>query len=218
MRLLIFADLHDGLDKSEVDVLKEVEFDTAITLGDIGKDSLTQIKEICGDRKIIGVMGENDADSILEKLDIINTHNKITEIDGIKFLGFSGCLPYQRMDSVYLHSQLECSVFMDMANEADIVISHNAPFDIHDDADNHAYIGYKGLVEYMDRVKPILLLHGHQHVNRETMYEGTAVIGVYGVRLIDTDILYPGRNFDSLSSEFGGIHFKNTRDLSIKEY
>lgn len=114
-----------------------------------------------------------------------NLHNNLIEINGIKLLGFSGCLPYKRMNEVYLHSQLECSVLLGYADKADVFISHNSPFGIHDDQSNFAHTGYKGIVEYIDRVNPKLVLHGHQHINEVTYLEnGTCVVGVYGARLI----------------------------------
>lgn len=190
MKILTFADLHDGVTKEESDVLKALEFDACIVLGDIERDSLIKIKDICGDRPIIGVEGNHDERDILENLNIKNVHNKIVELNGYKFLGFGGCLPYKPINGVYLHSQLECSVLLGYAPKADVLISHNSPFGIHDNQENIAHTGYKGIVEYMDRVKPKLCLHGHQHVNEITELDnGTLVVGVYGARILDLSTL-----------------------------
>ena len=188
MKLLVFADLHDGITKEEIDILKTVEFDVCVVLGDIDRDSLVKIKDISGDRVIIGVEGNHDERDVLDSLDIKCVHNKVEEINGYKFLGFSGCLPYKQINGVYLHSQLECSVLLGYASEADILISHNSPFGVHDNQENIAHTGYRGLSEYIDRVNPKLCIHGHQHINEVTELDnGTLVVGVYGARLIDLD-------------------------------
>ena len=44
--------------------------------------------------------------------------------------------------------------------------------------------GFEGLTRYIERAKPKLLIHGHQHCNQETVVDGTKVIGVYGHRLV----------------------------------
>lgn len=190
MKLLIFADLHDGITDKEYSILKDLEFDVCVTLGDIDEISLSKIKSISKGRTIVGVEGNHDKRDVLKRLEIKNLHNNLIEINGIKLLGFSGCLPYKRMNEVYLHSQLECSVLLGYADKADIFISHNSPFGIHDDQSNFAHTGYKGIVEYIDRVNPKLVLHGHQHINEVTYLEnGTCVVGVYGARLIDLNLL-----------------------------
>ena len=38
------------------------------------------------------------------------------------------------------------------------------------------------LVRYIERARPRLFIHGHQHIDRETKLADTRVIGVYGQR------------------------------------
>lgn len=186
MKLLIFADLHNGITNEEYNYLKNLKFDCCVLLGDIERESLLKIKDICNGRPIIGVEGNHDERTILKELDIKDAHNKLIEINGYKFLGFSGCLPYKRMNDVYLYSQVECSVLLGEADKADIFISHNSPFGIHDDQSRISHTGYKGIIEYINRVNPKLVLHGHQHINETTTLEnGTSVVGVYGAMLMD---------------------------------
>ena len=188
MKILAFADLHEGITNEEYNILKELDFSICVLLGNIDEDSLCKIKEICNDRPIIGVEGNDDKRGVLERLDIKNIHNNLIDIRGYEFLGFSGCLPYKRMSEVYLYSQLECSVLLDYAGEADVLIAHNSPFGVHDNQDDMEHTGYKGILKYINRVNPKLVLHGHQHINDVTELDnGTYVVGVYGARLIDLD-------------------------------
>ena len=65
-----------------------------------------------------------------------------------------------------------------------VFLSHNSPRVIHD-RDDGIHVGFDGLNAHMSRAKPKLLIHGHQHVERETIADGTRVLGVYGWELIE---------------------------------
>lgn len=63
----------------------------------------------------------------------------------------------------------------------DVFIAHNSPRKIHD-RDDGVHIGFDAFVRYIERAKPKLFIHGHQHVNIETSVGKTTVVGVYGSR------------------------------------
>lgn len=63
----------------------------------------------------------------------------------------------------------------------DIFLSHNSPRGIHDREDEVHY-GFEGLTTYISKENPAFVIHGHQHVNKETQVGDTQVIGVYGHR------------------------------------
>ena len=64
------------------------------------------------------------------------------------------------------------------------LVSHNSPRGIHDRNDDVHY-GFDALNSYIARANPRFIIHGHQHVNRETETGATRVIGVFGFRIID---------------------------------
>ena len=66
----------------------------------------------------------------------------------------------------------------------DVFIAHNSPRGVHE-TDPDVHQGFQALRDYLVTHSPKLLVHGHQHVNRETRIGDTRVIGVYGHALID---------------------------------
>ena len=66
----------------------------------------------------------------------------------------------------------------------DVLVAHNAPFGIHH-RDEGAHVGFMGLATYIERVKPKLVVHGHQHLNGETRLGSTRIVGVHGHRLLE---------------------------------
>ena len=58
-------------------------------------------------------------------------------------------------------------------------LSHNSPHGVHD-RDDEAHTGLTALNAYIKRAAPLLLLHGHQHQERETYMGSTRVISVFG--------------------------------------
>lgn len=71
----------------------------------------------------------------------------------------------------------------------DILITHAPPRGIHDDVDL-PHQGFDSYLTFLQRFRPSLMIHGHQHVyNRntvtETIFEDTHVVNTYGYRLIE---------------------------------
>lgn len=189
MKILAFADIHDGLKLSEIDIYRDMDFDMCIVLGDIDIMSLEVIKDIAGDKVVIGVHGNHDPSEILLKSGIEDIHCLNKDVNGVRFVGFSGCLPYKQEENIYLYSQMQCSMMLDnWVDSADIIISHNSPYGIHD-KDDFIHTGYKGIEEYILKHNPKYCIHGHQHINKVTVMDnGTKVIGVYGISIIDIDL------------------------------
>ena len=66
----------------------------------------------------------------------------------------------------------------------DIFLAHNAPRGVNDRPDG-IHNGFTAFGDYIERVRPSLFIHGHQHADKESMAGGTRVIGVHGFRLLD---------------------------------
>ena len=61
------------------------------------------------------------------------------------------------------------------------------------DREDEVHTGFTALNSYVARVSPRLLLHGHQHQERETRVGTTRVIGVYGWKEIEIEGIGIGR-------------------------
>ncbi len=113
---------------------------------------------------------------------------KEIELAGIRFGWFAGSWRYKPRGN-YLFDQEEVTRLMAVFPPVDVFVAHNSPRKIHD-RDDDVHHGFEAFVEYIERAKPRLFIHGHQHVNRETRIGETTVIGVYGFRRLN--IARPG--------------------------
>jgi uncharacterized protein len=71
----------------------------------------------------------------------------------------------------------------------DILITHAPPRGIHDDEDV-PHQGFESYLSFMRTYKPVLMIHGHQHVydrnlETDTNFQGTRVLNTYGYRVIE---------------------------------
>ena len=71
----------------------------------------------------------------------------------------------------------------------DVLITHSPPFGIQDGSDR-AHRGFRSFLWLIDHIRPLYLIHGHQHVyDRRTVTETirgrTLVINAFGHRIID---------------------------------
>ena len=84
----------------------------------------------------------------------------------------------------FLYDQWEVEELLLSFPPLDVLLSHNSPRGIHDREDEVHY-GFDGLRAYISRAKPKLLIHGHQHVARESVCEGIRIVGVYGHTIVE---------------------------------
>jgi len=132
----------------------------------------------------------------------INLHARVMAIDGLLAMGLEGSHRYNRNTS-YQYTQTEMwGIIVKMmpalltnrilfGRYVDVLITHSPPFGIHDAADR-PHIGFKSFLSFMRWFKPRYLLHGHQHVYRDTeitrsRYAQTEIINVYPWRLLDLE-------------------------------
>ena len=188
MKILFLADLQSVGYEEWQNFLKidENSFDIIATLGDIYGLYLKQTRDIFPTKRIIGVLGNHDQKGKFAYYDMEDIHNRIIDINGVKIAGIEGCVRYKESDNFPLYTQFEIIKICHHLDRADIIISHNSPFEIHDEKDI-AHIGYQGLREYIERHRPKYCVHGHQHIDKVTKYLSTKVVGIHGASILNTD-------------------------------
>jgi len=177
MRVLAIADIDDihwQHGSGEVDLI--------LSLGDISDCVILEAAEAFGAPPIYAVKGNHDAPTSFPE-GISDLHLKCVEFGGLKFAGCNGCWRYKARGN-FLYTQDEATDLLKTLPASDVLICHNSPRGIHDKPDD-IHTGFDALNWYIEQHRPKLLLHGHQHVNRETVIGATRVIGVYGHRLIE---------------------------------
>ena len=177
MKLLILADiddLHWEHGSGQADVL--------LSCGDVYDQVIMEAAKAYACSLILAVKGNHDTSAPFAK-PIMPLHLLVHEYDGISFGGFDGSWRYKPRGN-FLYDQAEVEGLLGAFPPVHILLSHNSPRGIHDKEDDVHY-GFDGLNTYIKRARPRVVIHGHQHVNKETLVEETRVIGVYGHRLVE---------------------------------
>jgi Icc-related predicted phosphoesterase len=177
MKLLVLADIDDlrwrgGSGRA----------DALLALGDIADMVILQAAESWQCPAVLAVKGNHDADAPFPA-PVIDLHLRTVKLGDFGFGGLNGCLQYKPRGH-FLYYQEEAEAFLDAFPAVDIFLSHNSPRGVHDREDE-VHTGFTGLNAYIGRAAPRLLLHGHQHQDRESLVGRTRVIGVYGWKVID---------------------------------
>ncbi len=129
----------------------------------------------------------------------IDLHVRQANHRGLLLAGLEGCrryndAPFQysegevRLQTGWLIAQLLLNRVR-YGRFVDILITHAPPRGIHD-AEDLAHQGFTSYLTFLRRMRPLLMIHGHQHIyNRnlitETVYASTRVINTYGYRIIE---------------------------------
>ena len=175
MRTLVIAD------EEQIDFDRELRADLLISCGDLSDAFILRVAEMTLCRQIFAVKGNHDSGAAFPP-PIQDLHLTVHEHAGLKFGGFNGCWRYKSRGH-FLHEQEEVARALENFPPVDVFIAHNSPHLIHQ-WDDGVHVGFHAFNAYIERARPQLLIHGHQHVNAETLTESTRVIGVFGQRWI----------------------------------
>lgn len=177
MKILVLADIdefHWNGGTGEADVL--------VSCGDTHDDVIVEAARAFNCRKVFAVKGNHDGGGPFHP-PVIDLHRRIEEFEGVRFGGLNGSWAYKPRGH-FLYDQPQVEEFLRDFPPVDVLISHNSPRGIHD-RDDLIHIGFDGLRGYLERAKPRLLIHGHQHIDRETTVGPTRVLSVYGHRVVE---------------------------------
>jgi Icc-related predicted phosphoesterase len=179
MRILILADLDDLQWRGGTG-----QADLVVALGDSADALILEAAAAHQCSTIFAVKGNHDAPAPFPTA-ITDLHLDIAEYGGLVFGGLNGSWRYKPRGH-FLYEQAEVEALLAELPAVDVFISHNSPLGIHDQADR-VHAGFSGLLNYVLRQQPRILLHGHQHQDVETRVGNTGVIGVYGDRLLELE-------------------------------
>ena len=177
MRLLVLADiddLHWHHGEGEAEVL--------VACGDVSDQVVLEAADAYGCSRIFAVKGNHDPETAFPK-PIEPMHLKVREVEGVRFGGLNGGWKY-KATGTFLYSQEQVSEALSAFAPVDVMIAHNSPRGLHD-RDDGVHVGFEGLGDYLVRTSPRFLVHGHQHINKESTLGETRVIGVHGYRVIE---------------------------------
>jgi len=176
MRLLVLADmddLHWVHGTGQADVL--------LSCGGAYDGLILEAARKFNCSKVFAVKGDDDFDGPFPP-PIIDLHLRVERHGDVTFGGLNASWRYKPRG--FVAEQDGAKLMLTGFPPVDVFVSHNPPREIHHTEDE-TRVGFEALNEYISRAKPRLLVHGHQHVNRETTVGATQVIGVYGYRVLE---------------------------------
>jgi len=177
MKLLVLADIDDLHWKHG-----EGQADVLLSCGDVSDQVILEAARAYRCNLILAVKGNHDGSAAFAQ-PIVNLHLQVREHGGVSFGGLKGSWRYKPHGD-FLYDQGEVQNLLAIFPPVQIFLSHNSPRGIHDREDEVHY-GFEGLNTYIRRAKPKVVIHGHQHVDKESRLDETRVIGVYGHRMIE---------------------------------
>jgi len=177
MRILAISDIDDYHWKCG-----RGQADLVLSCGDVSDQVICEAAEAYSVEKIFAVKGNHDS-NVCFRDPIVDLHLRVEEYGGLKFGGLNGSWRYKPRGH-FLYDEWEVDGFLSSYPAVDIFISHNSPRGVHDQEDEVHY-GFEALKSYVQRAKPSIFIHGHQHVNNETKLGKTRIIAVFGSKLIE---------------------------------
>jgi Icc-related predicted phosphoesterase len=177
MKLLVLADIDDLRWRGP-----QGSADLLLALGDMADAVILEAAAAWRCPAVFAVKGNHDSDGPFPE-PIVDLHLQAMEYAGLRFGGLNGCWQYKPRGS-FLYYQEEAEEFLASFPAVDVLLSHNSPRRVHDREDE-VHTGFIALNAYIERARPRLLLHGHQHQERETRVGETRVLGIYGWKVIE---------------------------------
>ncbi len=153
-----------------------------LACGDIGDQAILKVADAYTPDAVYAVRGNHDTLKPFPS-GVVDLHLKVVTFRGLRFGGFAGSWRY-KPEGHFLYRQEDVDAAMADFPPVDVFIAHNAPAGIHE-ADAHVHQGFRAFNGYIERAKPRYFIHGHHHVDAMTMVGATAVVGVYGEKVIE---------------------------------
>lgn len=181
MKVIAIAD-----DDSLVGHMAEESAEVLLSLGDIWDSTIERARVSYRSTTVLAVKGNHDSAAHFSS-PVQDLHLKVVEVGGIRIGGFAGSWKYKPRGH-HMFDQLEVVNQLASFPMVDVFVAHNSPAGIHE-RDTDVHQGFEAFRAYIERCKPRYFLHGHQHVNQITEVSGTTVMGIFGERVINLDLV-----------------------------
>ncbi|MBI3889379.1 hypothetical protein HY312_02285 [Candidatus Saccharibacteria bacterium] len=125
----------------------------------------------------------------MNELAIADMHLKTVAFKGMTFGGLQGCVRYKENPDAIMSTQDETWTMMSGFPTVNVFITHCPPRGVNDE-EEVAHQGFDALREYVLKMKPKYLLHGHTYPTEETMIRKlaeTEIIYVHKYKIVDLE-------------------------------
>ena len=158
MRALVIADLQAR--DLDLEVLQDPALEVILSCGDVYNSTYRQIR-YRSNLPILAVHGNHDDDDWPEGVGVVDLHQRVHCLGGLRFGGFQGCWRY-KPHSDYLYTDEEVAQALREFPAVDVFLAHSPMAGVHD-VDDGVHNGFPALRHYVERHGPALFLHGHSH-------------------------------------------------------
>ena len=162
--------------------------DLIVTLGDLDMYALRGLDTVTDVPKL-GVYGNHCSGNYFPEFGIGNMHHATKEVQGVVFGGFEGSIRYKAGDSP-MYTEEEATALLADFPYVDVLLTHSPPRGVHDESDP-AHQGFEALRDYVLRVQPTYLLHGHTYTSlgtQESLLGRTKIVHVYADQILELDV------------------------------
>ena len=174
MTILALAD-DDGVRKE----LTTQPADLLISCGDVADLVILEAAKLAQCSTIFAVKGNHDSGGPFAS-PIVDLHLSVQMFNGLRFGGFNGSWRYKPRGR-FLYEQEEVERLLADFPPVDVFVAHNSPRKIHE-RDDDVHVGFDAFNRYIERAQPRWFIHGHQHIDQETVLGQTRVVGLFGQR------------------------------------
>lgn len=190
MKILVITDIHSKPEKI-YNYLDNNSVDEIIITGDVTEfgpedlfiDTLNKFASYANVHALQGNCDPVNADVLLDKSNIINIHDNVSNIGDIKLVGFGGSNPTpfdtpNEYDEEILYKQLN-KYHDDLSTESfTILVTHAPPLDTNTDKiESGVHVGSKSIRQIIEQTQPTLNVCGHVHesIGKDTIGKTTIV-------------------------------------------
>ena len=132
-------------------------------------------------KPIYAVKGNHDPSGPFPNF-IKNVHYTIVQERNWLIGGWEGVLAY-KSSGTGMFDDMEAAAYLTNFPYVDIFITH-APIYGKTDKEDYAHIGSEAILKYIEEHQPKYVYHGHTHQHAGTIIGNTAVVSIYGCRII----------------------------------
>lgn len=200
MKILVIADKESKSlwDYYSPDKLEDI--DLIISCGDLNPHYL-QFLVTMAHCPVLYVHGNHDDKYERTPADgCICIENQIYEFNGIRILGFGGCLRYKAGRNQYEQSEMNWKarkLWFSLWKKKgfDILVTHAPALGV-GDGDDRCHTGFEAYVKLLEKYKPKYFLHGHVHTSygrqfkRLNAYDQTLIINGYETYVFEYETEY----------------------------
>ncbi len=192
MRILALSDMESPYiyDHFNPEAFKDVSL--VLCAGDLKADYMSFIATMLS-VPVLYVHGNHDETFLTNPPEgCINIDGTVYNHHGVRIFGMGGCMTYSGGPLQFTEFQMTLKMFkkkFQLRKGCQIFLTHSPALGLGDGQDR-AHTGYRCFLDFLEKVQPKWMIHGHQHLNygnakRVNQYLNTNIVNAFGYTFID---------------------------------